>query len=441
MNNVAYAERDLKFIKKRSRIHFLYRAFRKVYSRLLKYENRQIKTVLLYPTIKEESDLANILNRIAWAIPYREDIKIFIPVEKTLRNLSIKSLTPPESQMSYLNKSCLDHIFIISERDIRKYFKSDALLIHKWKSILARNIIIRLYKTFIVDEDFFDGVEAHSYQNFCYNTLSENEKKELERISKENFQRLVEINNGKEIAYCFASGPSFDKYRDFSYEENSFKVICNTIVKNEEFLEFLKKPDLLVFMDPAYYCGPSKYANAFRECAKNVIEKYDCFVMVSETLAPLILYHYPQWGKNIIGMRRTGKTFNFPTVEKFRTCIMCGNILTFLMIPVASSISKEIYILGADGRRPDENYFWTHSKSAQFSDLMETVFNTHPSFVRDIDYQDFYEKQCESFEDLCRYGESLGKHYISLTQSYIPALKRRQKIGNVKENDEIKTKT
>jgi len=120
MNNVAYAERDLKFIKKRSRIYLLYRGFRKIYSKLLKYENRQIKSVLLYPTIKEERDLSNILNRIAWAIPFREDIKVFIPVKESLRDISIKSLTPPESQMPYLNKLCLDHIFLISERDIRK---------------------------------------------------------------------------------------------------------------------------------------------------------------------------------------------------------------------------------------------------------------------------------------------------------------------------------
>jgi hypothetical protein len=104
-----------------------------------------------------------------------------------------------------------------------------------------------------------------------------------------------------------------------------------------------------------------------------------------------------------------------------------------LMIPIVSSVCKEIYIIGADGRKPsetggrkpDENYFWRHSSSSQFIDLMQTVFDTHPSVFRDRPYTDEYKDYCEFFEGLLRYGEGLGKRYYSLTPSYIPVLAQR----------------
>lgn len=421
-NNIAYADRDLEFIKKRERIYTTYSKLRGGYRKILNYKNKQIKQILLYPTIKEERDLSNVLNRIAWYIPFRKDLKVFIPVADTLSNVAIKSLTPPENQMPYLNKFVLDHVNLIREKDIKRYFQSDALLVHKWKYLSDKNIMIRLHKTFVVDEDFFRSIEADTYRNLCYNTLPTYEISELKRLSMENFQRMQEINKGKEIAYCFATGPSFDKYKDFNYAENSFKVICNTAVKNNDFLNFIT-PDLLAFADPVWHFGLSKYADVFRESVRNVVDKYDCFVIVPEMSAPLILSHYPQLKKNIIGLK-WGTTINFPTVEKFWT-YMGGGVLTAFMLPVASSISKEIYILGADGRTPDEKYISKHSKNAQFSDLMETCFNTHPSVFRDVDYEDQYEDYCKKVEYLIRYGEKLGKKYCSLTPSYIPALRKR----------------
>jgi hypothetical protein len=98
-----------------------------------------------------------------------------------------------------------------------------------------------------------------------------------------------------------------------------------------------------------------------------------------------------------------------------------------LMLPVASSVAEEIYIIGADGRQPDEKYFWKFSPKAQFDDLLETVKAVHPSFFRDRNYSDYYQRHCQELENQIIFGEKLGKKYYSLTQSYIPVLKRKHK--------------
>jgi hypothetical protein len=74
-----------------------------------------------------------------------------------------------------------------------------------------------------------------------------------------------------------------------------------------------------------------------------------------------------------------------------------------------------------------KKYFWKHSSSAQFSDLMQTVFETHPSFFRDRNYKDYYEEHCDTLKKLIEFGEKKGKKYFSLTNSYIPVLKDRLK--------------
>ena len=89
-------------------------------------------------------------------------------------------------------------------------------------------------------------------------------------------------------------------------------------------------------------------------------------------------------------------------------------------------MTDEINIIGADGRNPDEKYFWQHSQSAQFGNLMNTVFEIHPSFFRDRDYKDYYDEHCNFLNDLIEYGEKQGKKYLSITSSFIPALKKRR---------------
>ena len=56
---------------------------------------------------------------------------------------------------------------------------------------------------------------------------------------------------------------------------------------------------------------------------------------------------------------------------------------------------------------------------------MKTVFDSHPSFFRYIDYPDYYDEYCKSLEDLIQVGEQAGKLVSAVTPSWIPALRQR----------------
>ncbi len=418
MSEIAYGKRDIKAIQKREKINFLYKGFRKIERLILRYEKQHIKSISIYPPIETEEKLAEIANKLAWAFPKKDDLKIYITVTKDLLNYDLKKVDKVKFQRNYLKKN-IEHIILTKD------FNSNADLIFyiDAKAILKSNPF-KLYKTDILDKNYFSTSEGWLLQSGYSRTLSVGEKQEINRLSICNFSKMLEANKHKKKAYCFVTGPSFDNYKKFNYEEDSFKVICNSTVKNYDFIEYIGGPDLLVFADPVFHFSPCEYSAVFRDEVLKIYNKYKPFIVVPEYTVALLLAHYPELEDRIIGMKHKKGEFNFPTLEKFWVK-GTANILTLYILPIASTIANEINIIGADGRNPNEKYFWQHSQSAQFNDLMQTVFEIHPSFFRDRDYKDYYEEHCKFLNDLIEFGESQGKKYFSLTNSYIPALKKR----------------
>jgi hypothetical protein len=426
MTNIAYEKLKYLKVKIRKIKHFLFKTAKKVIKRFSHYNDGKINTILIYPLITDREKYLDLLNRTAWAIPKKPGLKIYFPADSHQcgAKLEIKGIKPPKYQYNHLDKD-LSHIVPVDNIDRNQVnrLQPDVILLHDTSMKAVKSILSKIHKVEIIDENYYSYIESGIWQNFLYQTFSEKERQDFENLSKKNFLSLSEMCRDKQKAYCFTTGPSFGNYMAFHYEANSLKIICNSIVKDKEFLDYIKKPDLLVFADPVFHFGPSEYAGVFREYALEVIEKYDCFVMIPHKTVPLMISHYPHIACRIIGLN-VGKDFNFPTIDKFWVK-GSNNILIKFMLPAASSFADEIYIIGADGRAKKEDYFWKHSSLVQFDDLMESAFNTHPSFFRDRHYSDYYKMHCKNLEEILQYGEARGKKYYSLTPSKIPALGKR----------------
>jgi len=422
MSEIVYGKRDIAAINRRSRTNLLYTNLRRFIQILTRNNNLPATEIITYPAIQSLEELGDFLNRLAWGFPNKKNLHLKVCVKEQLKDIDISKLETPSNQRKYLND--VTHIDLVSPNETRKS-KADLILITKDSSLRNISILCRLNKTLVADKEYFSIEESNVWKSGYYKTFTRKELQQFELLSKRNYTNFLEKNKHKIKSYCFATGPSFDRYEEFDYDENSLKVICNSAVKNEKFLQHIKGPDILAFADPGFHFSPCEYSARFRDDVLAVIKKYRCFVIVPHVTIPLMLAHYPELANYLIGIP-VGRKFNFPTPEKF---VLKGssNILTLFMLPVASTVSNEIFIIGADGRKPDEKYFWKHSSSAQYSELMQTVFETHPSFFRDRDYKDYYEEHCIFLEDLIEYGESLGKKYISLTPSYIAALEKRQR--------------
>jgi len=418
MSNVAFAKRDIKAIQKREKINFIYNAIRKVQRILYGYEPKQIKSIVISPKITNSNELIDMANRVAWAFPYKEDLCIEIEVSNELLSFDFSKVNKVPNQRNYLDNN-LSHISLVKDHN----HSADLILYTKASELLKSNPF-KLYKTNILDKNYFSTVEGTLLQNGYSGTISKKDKLNLEKQSIINYTKMLEQNKHKNKAYCFVTGPSFDRYKEFDYEEDAFKVICNSTVKNDDFLEYIGGPDILTFADPVFHFSPNEYSALFRDEVLKVYRRYKPYIIVPFNTVSLILAHYPELKDRIIGVQTKQDEFHFPTSDQLWVK-SSANILTLYMLPIASSVSKKIYILGADGRNPDEKYFWKHSSSAQFDDLMQTVFETHPSFFRDRDYQDYYEEHCQFLNDLIEFGEQKGKKYLSLVPSYIPVLSKK----------------
>jgi hypothetical protein len=395
------------------------------------------KQFITYPQIKEEEVLADVLNRLSFALPNGDNTKVNVFVDPELKNVNIRDLSVPRGQHSFLNE-ILD--FNLVESNIQRFLDEDSIVIHDWSVLEHSEIIKNSDKVYIIDPRFYSHTESTTLRSLFYNTLSSKEKRGFKEQSMKNFERMCKESREKNKAYCFATGPSFDTYGNYKFDKKAFKIICNSIIKNKDFLDYIGGADLLVFADPVFHFGVSKYAAQFRQDVLEYIKLNPSYLIIPEFTVPLMSKHYPELKKYLIGVPvKVVDNYNFPSKKHFFVK-NTANILTLFMLPIASTIADNIYIFGADGREKKEKYFWKHSKTAQYKDKMSDAFNVHPSFFRDRDYEDYYGHHCELLEQLLQYGESNAREYISMTPSFIPSLKYRYIDNSIFSYGKIKTK-
>ncbi len=406
--------------------HYLIRIYRKLFT----VEIKKTKTILILPKITKVEVLQDYLNKISWAIKTDDNnnIKIYFFVSKNLEIDDLKFFKRHKYQRNYID---ITKVVFIKNRTEYKIAIRESEIILLWKSkYLFRLILTRhLAKVMIVDKKFYSSYESTVWYRLKFDLLSKKEIIKLKFLSKQNYIKLLEKNKNKNQSFIFVTGPSFNSYKEFNYGQNPFKVICNTIVKNHEFLEYIGGPDLITFADPAFHFSSCEYAAKFRDEVVQVVEKYDSFILIPLFTVPLILQHYPNLKERIIGIEVNNKHgINFPYIDKFWVS-SSPSILSYMMLPVASVLTDEINIIGADGREKHDNYFWKHNKSVQYDNLMESVFQTHPSFFRDRFYDKHYDKHVKYLSNLLIHGEKLGKKYYTLTPSHVPALQERYKVN------------
>lgn len=393
------------------------KAVEPIANRVLANNAGYFENICFYPAVLSKDKLKELIDRIIWYVPYSRDNS-----SKVMLATSICGYEIP------------DNVNIVNSDKLQEaVYYADIVMV--WDKNCLKETLIKENKSkvYCIDETFYSTIECENYRRMYYHCIKDDILKKMSGDYKRNFQAMCKDNKDKKKAYVFGTGPSIDLAYSFDYS-GGFNIICNSIVKNQELLDYIK-PDLLVFADPVFHFSPCEYSQRFRQDAINVIKKFGCYVIIPDYTVPLIMAHYPELKDRIIGMPVLNN-FNFPDESNF---YVRGsyNILTMFMLPVASAIAEHIYILGCDGRQKTETYFWHHNQNTQYTDLMKTVFEMHPSFFRDRVYEDYYEEHCSFLSELIEYGEGLGKKYYSVTPSYIPALSARMKYERINYEENI----
>lgn len=302
--------------------------------------------------------------------------------------------------------------------------KADIYLVLDMEQINFPSLLRKSALSYIVDPQFFSTAEVSNWNSMLYSLLSPSEKKEYQDRSVKNYTEFSKRHQDCSSAYIYGSGPSVEDYLQWPKGKRDVSIICNSLVKNDEFLAYVR-PDAVCFADPVFHFSHNPYAMQFRADLLACLQKYDCYAFIPAFTMPLMCRHFPEWSERFIGINFDNH-FNLPTADKL-SVKGTDNILTLFMLPLAASMCKTLNLLGMDGKNPKSgaSYFWAHHDAFQYVNLIQKAQEAHPSFFRDRSYEGYSHQHEKTLEHMIRWLERKQIKINVLNPSFIPALKHR----------------
>ncbi len=223
------------------------------------------------------------------------------------------------------------------------------------------------------------------------------------------------------------TGPSLSAFKESGFDFSCVKTLAvNSMVKDVEFLARSNAIGIAA-CDPIFHAGCSRYAERFRGDLLHCLERLDIVLFVVSRDYEQYLSFLPDVVHGRIIPLAAAPAADAPNLDLSGNLAVTPthNVLTLALLPIAATLAKEILIVGCDGRPAQDNQqFWTHDRTSQYTDEMIDIRECHPAFFA-IDYEDYYDEHCRVVDGYLADIESNGTTVRSLTPSHIPALAKR----------------
>lgn len=245
------------------------------------------------------------------------------------------------------------------------------------------------------------------------------------RFLKKNqrrFREFVKRLPKKKKVYLLCTGPSLARYKEFDFSDG-YVIACNSVVSNPELMKHAK-PDFIVASDPIFHFGPSTYAEQFRLDLAGAAKKFPFLFLTLDSYHHLLETHFALPQKRVAEVPQA-LTHRMRNMFRHWEVPQTGNIMTMFMMPLAATLARRVYIIGADGREPGEDYFWKHDPNSQLTDQMQAIKDCHPAFFEKRNYEDYYDAHCRVVQKQVDQIEKRNGRVYTLTPSHIPALKNK----------------
>lgn len=381
--------------------------------------------VAYYPVFNDPDQYHSHLHRAGWYLPYSEGV-----VDEVV--LGVTEDFAPQSRPDHFcsPRHRTDHIrtFLDRQEYLRHVRRASLLLV--WRKLgpsTRANPSIAGKRLVNVNTHDPEAMEWGSYCNIHWRLSDKRRRDWLLRQSHERFVSLVRQPRVQSStkSLVLGTGPSVDRVFDYDVSD-CIGIVCNSIVKDNEMLAHVK-PSFVTAGDAVSHFGVSRYAEQFREDLARTLVAHDLVLLTTAKYGNLLRVHYPELQDRILLCPQESNEPNYDLVSRWDLPRL-DSTLNVHMLPLAATLSNEIYMLGLDGRRPDgvnNEDFWNHSTRAQYHDLVDTGHLAHPMF--DVRRQ----KVTESFfRDSTMRTIALGearhnKRYYSLSPSFTPAIGMR----------------
>ena len=375
--------------------------------------------IVFYPAFFDDAVLTDQYYRALW---YLKPVEAYIERVDFYSNASAKIGSLPE----YFDKTILQHIGVADRLFTLHVGQPNALtdiddgesLVLIWDQACEHDAAkLKHTRCFVIDVNALHEGDAYLEIAGALLPLTDPD------AGKHSMLQAIQ-HERKDRSFIFGTGPSLANAYDQDFSDG-VSVVCNSAVKDELLLEKVR-PRFIVAADPIFHSGCSSYAQHFREALIKAMRAYQCWLLVQARDAHVYHTYLPADVQSLIipvpVHYQLRPNTSFP--ENFFVT-STRNVMTMFLIPLGAALGREIAVLGCDGRKIDDNaYFWKHHEPAQFNAQMSVIQNAHPGFFT-LDYQDYYALHCETVRRWIMAHERNGKHFISLTPSYIPALAAR----------------
>lgn len=233
---------------------------------------------------------------------------------------------------------------------------------------------------------------------------------------------------GLDRAYIFGTGVSLAQAIDRDWSDG-YRIVCNTIVRDARLWRHID-PHFIVAGDAIYHFGFTPFAKQFRADLAKRLGETNTFFVYPDLFNEIVVREFGAFEDRLIPIP-DGKHFDVHVdLTKYFYLPMLGNVLSNLLLPLACTLSKKVYLWGFDGRAPDDKLFWSNSSQHSYPELMRFLQEAHPAFFAHYvpaDKPGEYVKNVhgEKLENALRSAESEGWHFVMMHKSWTPTLAKR----------------
>lgn len=229
-------------------------------------------------------------------------------------------------------------------------------------------------------------------------------------------------------AYIFGTGPSLANATNLNWS-NGLRIVSNTIVKDSRLWMHIK-PNIIVAGDALYHFGHTEFAICFRRDLKLRLAESDIVFVYPAIFDVLVQREFYMFKDRLIPIPTGKKLKPIINLKKDYGLPQLGNVLNQLLLPLASTFSREIYFWGFDGRSADAKLFWQNSKDHFYEEHVESLKVAHPAFFKfqvPIEEPSKYVNRVhgDKLDNDLKFAEHKGFKFIMLHKSWTNTLNKR----------------
>jgi heat shock protein HspQ len=229
-------------------------------------------------------------------------------------------------------------------------------------------------------------------------------------------------------AYVFGTGPSLERAEQVNWSDG-YRIVCNTIVRDPVLWHHIN-PHFIVAGDALYHFSYTKFARCFREDLAKRLAETNTFFVYPVLFHQIVARELGQYADRLFPIPKSYHTDIHVDLTKEFCLPGLGNVLPSLLLPLACTLSKNVFLWGFDGRAPKDQLFWSNSSKHSYPELLPELVEAFPAFFKHLVPDDDPLKYVKSvhgdnLEMSLQDAENAGWGFHMMHESWTPTFQKR----------------